>query len=79
MRAPDKRVILALRARDCYLCCMAQDQNTQAMQALPRIPVAPLALGAAILAAGVAGVYAYGGQGASLFVAMIETGIAWCF
>lgn len=46
----------------------------------PRGGVVPLlVLTAAILAAGLAGVYAYGAQGADLFVAMIRTGMAWCF
>jgi negative regulator of sigma E activity len=40
---------------------------------------APVAITAAILAAGLVGVYSVSGQGASLFVAMIENGMAWCF
>lgn len=45
----------------------------------PRATLAPLVLAAAILGAGVAGVYAYGAAGTGLFVSMIETGLAWCF
>jgi len=46
----------------------------------PRASVAaPLVLATAIVLVGVAGVYAYGANGAGLFVAMIETGLAWCF
>lgn len=40
---------------------------------------APLMLATAIVLVGVAGVYAYGAEGPGLFVAMIETGLAWCF
>ncbi|MFX3679991.1 hypothetical protein [Oceaniradius stylonematis] len=40
---------------------------------------APVAITAAILAAGLSGVYAVSDRGAALFVALIETGMAWCF
>ncbi len=41
--------------------------------------LAPLALTGAVLAAGGLGVYLFAEQGPNLFVAMIESGMAWCF
>ena len=41
--------------------------------------LAPLAIAGAILAVGVLGLVAMDTQGAGLIVAMIETGLAWCF
>ena len=56
---------------------------TKATPVSPRFPqvsaAAPLVLGAAIVLVGAAGVYAYAAEGTGLFVAMIETGLAWCF
>ena len=41
--------------------------------------VAPLAIAGAILAVGVLGLLAIDARGAGLVIAMIETGLAWCF
>jgi len=40
---------------------------------------APLILSAIILVAGAMGLLLFDAQGTSLFVALIETGMAWCF
>ncbi|MCR9123174.1 MAG: hypothetical protein NXH91_12975 [Phyllobacteriaceae bacterium] len=53
--------------------------NAPAPTRANKVPLAPLALSAAILAAGLFGVYSVSDRGADLFVALIETGMAWCF
>jgi len=67
--------MLAMTGSACYV----QAMNAPAPTRLKTVPLAPLALSAAILAVGLVGVYAVSDRGAGLFVALIETGMAWCF
>ncbi|MBO6637350.1 MAG: hypothetical protein JJ920_05385 [Roseitalea sp.] len=53
--------------------------NAPAPNRLKTVSLAPFFQSAAILAAGLWGVYAVSDQGADLLVALVETGMAWCF
>lgn len=67
--------MLAMWAPACYPWSMSASAQSRPKTSL----LAPTAITAVILAAGLMGVYAVSDRGAALFVALIETGMAWCF